>query len=119
MPVTIQDNSAEWFREFNRRCDKALEEIGDVVLEQGPAHTPVKTGATLNSEDKNVYPEESRVEIGAGTEYAPAIMTGANRKSGEANPFLVRMLLAAKPKIKNILTERFSDLKGYRPPAKD
>ncbi len=57
--------------------------------------------------------------IRSGTEYAPAIMTGANRKSGESNPFLIRMLLAAKPKIKNVLTEKLLDNKGYQPPAKD
>lgn len=116
MPVTIQDNSAAWFREFDRRCDEALEQIGDAILEQGPAFTPVKTGATLNSEAKNVYPEEKRVEVGAGTEYAPAIMEGTNRANGNPNPFLIKMLLAAKPKIKSILSEKLIENKGIYTP---
>ncbi len=117
MPAKIQDNSAAWFREFDRRCNQALHDIGDAILEQGPAFTPVKTGATLASEDKIVHPEEKSVEVGAQTDYAPAIMTGTNRRSGEPNPFLVKMLLAAKPKIRHVLDERFGDLKGYRPPT--
>ena len=56
MPAKIIDNSANWFREFDRRCNQALHDIGDAILEQGPAFTPVKTGATLASENKNVYP---------------------------------------------------------------
>lgn len=116
MPAIIQDNSAEWFREFDKRCNEALEQIGDAVLEQGPAFTPVKTGATLNSEAKNVYPEEKRVEVGAGTEYAPAIMEGTNRANGNPNPFLIKMLLAAKPKIKSILSEKLIENKGIYTP---
>ncbi len=138
MPVTIQDDSAEWFKQFDKRCNEALEEIGDAVLERGPDETPVKTGATLASEDKNVYPDEKRVEVGAGTDYAPAIMTGANRNSGESNPFLIRMLLGAVPKIRSIMSGKglslgkpditaarppmsqgLQDIKGYRPPSRD
>jgi hypothetical protein len=136
MPVTIQDNSAEWFKEFDKRCNKALEEIGDAVLERGPDETPVKTGATLNSEDKNVYPDEKRVEIGASTDYAPLIMTGNARR--QSNPFLIRMLLGATAKIRRIMSgeglpldkpdittsrpslpQSIQDIKGYRPPARD
>jgi len=116
MPATIQDNSAEWFREFDKRCNEALEQIGDAILEQGPAFTPVKTGDTLRSEAKNVYPEEKRVEVGAGTEYAPAIMEGTNRANGNPNPFLIKMLLAAKPKIKSILSEKLIENKGIYTP---
>lgn len=122
MPVTIQDNSAAWFREFDKRCNEALEQIGDAILEQGPAFTPVKTGATLNSEAKNVQPMNSvepgkgSVEVGAGTEYAPQIMEGTNRNSGEPNPFLIKMLLASKPKIKSALTEKMIENKGIYVP---
>lgn len=138
MPATIQDNSAEWFKEFDKRCNEALEQIGDAILERGPDETPVKTGATLRSEDKNVYPDEKRVEVGAGTDYAPSIMTGANRKNGQPNSFLVRMLLGAVPKIRRIMSgeglpldkpdvttsrppmsQGLQDIKGYQPPAKD
>jgi hypothetical protein len=110
--VTITDNSAEFMRELNRRIAEALPQIGEAILAQGQAETPVKTGATLASEAMNVLPEERAVEVGAATLYAPDIMTGANRASGQPNPFLIRMLMGAEPDIRRILSSEQLDNKG-------
>lgn len=108
----IQDNSAAFLRELNRRIAVALPQIGEAILAQGEAETPVKTGATLASEAMNVLPEENAVEVGAATPYAPAIMTGANTSSGTPNPFLIRMLMKAEPEIRRILSNDVADFKG-------
>jgi hypothetical protein len=110
--ATIQDNSAEFLRAFNHKVEDVLTQIGVAVLAHGPAETPVKTGATLASEAMNVLPEESAVEIGAATPYAADIMTGANRSSGEPNPFLIRMALNAEPDIRRILSNEQIEHKG-------
>lgn len=110
--VKIEDNSAEFMRAFDRKCKSALVQIGEAVLAQGPAETPVQTGATLSSEAMNVLPEENAVEIGAATLYAPDIMTGANRSSGEPNPFLIRMAMQAESDIRRILSNEQIEHKG-------
>ena len=92
----IIDHSDQLLAEVNRRIDQALEESAKVVEDKIEEICPVKTGATRDSRDHEVF--DKTATIGVKTPYAPYLE--------QRKPFLRPALHSSLSRIKKVFNSK-------------
>lgn len=90
MKITLEDHSAEVYKELEAACQRALEKCGLVAEGHAKKMCPVDTGNLRNSITHTVNMEEKAAYIGSPVSYATYVEcgTGVYYPGGRQTPWV-------------------------------